>query len=175
MFTFLFPEVRSLAPRSDDITQLVRDCKLWFVGYQRVVCHISQPSYDKNLWLYNCLIWHSDHLIRQEYCVVRSWHNVVFWNWLAGHPWEHKGNAGVACCMDRRENEQQIWLMLYSISKQTGLIITILSKIWQGMKRKTGDSQRFKLQVKLRSDILKTRLLWQLLGNRRVQLYTHHI
>lgn len=41
----------------------------WF-GDRRAVCHVSRPSHDNNLWLYNRLIRHSDHLNRQRYCAV---------------------------------------------------------------------------------------------------------
>lgn len=42
----LLPGGRSLAPPSDDIMQVVKDRKLWFVRYQHVVRHISgQISY----------------------------------------------------------------------------------------------------------------------------------
>lgn len=34
--------------------------------YQRVVCHVHQPNHSKNLWLYNGLIWQSDHLTDKQ-------------------------------------------------------------------------------------------------------------
>lgn len=58
----------------DDITQVVKDSKLWSVGDQIVVSHISRSRHNKNLGFCHRLIWHSNHLKRQQYVVVWIWH-----------------------------------------------------------------------------------------------------
>lgn len=50
----------------------MKDDELWLVKVQGVVCHGSWLSHSKNLWLYNHLIWHSDHL------KWWSWRNTIW-------------------------------------------------------------------------------------------------
>ncbi len=44
-----------------DITHTMK-CKRWLIREQCAVCHVSRPRPVKNLWLFNHLIWHSEHL-----------------------------------------------------------------------------------------------------------------
>ncbi len=81
MFSFLFTYHKGLSVvvvndknfLSGDVMHVVT-CKWWLIGEQRVVCHVSRSRHVKNLWDFNCLIWHSEHFTRQKYLGVWSWH-----------------------------------------------------------------------------------------------------
>lgn len=53
--------------------KVVKDSIRWFVRVI-LVLPVSRPRHGKNLWHYDCLIWHGDHRERQKYCVVWSRH-----------------------------------------------------------------------------------------------------
>lgn len=56
----------------------------WLVVVKIVVLPVPRPRHSKNVWHYDCLIWHSDHHEIQEYHVVWSRHEGGFW--LASMP-----------------------------------------------------------------------------------------